>query len=448
MLGIGVREPYCLYIVEKQNTVNYPVFQALLQKAMDKPSILTPNLSKEDLKELLYLAESESDKEMLKYVAVKASGLSNTKAKKVYGISDIQKRKENLDAAVDESRAIRESIEKIASLKDRALLSSFGFQVDSESDLSESEPEWEVQTTDEDKETSGNDLSLVPSLQCSLVRRETISDQDVCIKSTDDTETHDEQLITSDCKAHEQQKTTDGLLQDPHQLFNILKLCSFNWFEFVASLKSKFIHTTENALNQLLVDFGDQLSTLNLDKENMRTAERSREAFLLSERLLKSNEGEEGDIVSESDSSDQEIWNRGISNVLGERGREMIKRRRAAIHRKAVREIKKKITERRFLKRRRSKRVSRFLSEVPGIGKEIENFVKECDAGADAWHRTGVITFDGNRKVKKKPTFKRVKEHLEEKFQLKISYGTVVQLCVARNKRRKSAARYKGIAKV
>ena len=88
------------------------------------------------------------------------------------------------------------------------------------------------------------------------------------------------------------------------------------------------------------------------------------------------------------------------------------------------------------------------MSQVPGIGKEIENFVKDCGAGADAWRRTGVITFDGNRKVKKKPTFNRVKEHLEEKFQLKISYGTVVQLCVARNKRRKSAARYKGIAKV
>ena len=169
----------------------------------------------------------------------------------------------------------------------------------------------------------------------------------------------------------------------------------------------------------------------------MRTAERSREAFLLSERLLKSNEGEEGDVVSESDSSNQEIWNRGVSNILEECGREMIKRRRAAIHRKAVREIKKKIMERRFLKRRRSKRVSRFLSEVPGIGKEIENFVKECGAGADAWRRTGVITFDGNRKVKK-PTFKHVKEHLEEKFQLKIPYGPVVQLRCYKQKEKTS----------
>ena len=109
-IGVGDQSKgtYCLYIVEKQNTVNYPVFQPLLRKAMDKRSILIPNLSKEELNELLCLAESESDKEMLKYVAVKASGLSTTKAKKVYGISDIQKCKENLDAAVNESRAIGE----------------------------------------------------------------------------------------------------------------------------------------------------------------------------------------------------------------------------------------------------------------------------------------------------------------------------------------------------
>ena len=59
-----------------------------------------------------------------------------------------------------------------------------------------------------------------------------------------------------------------------------------------------------------------------------------------------------------------------------------------------------------------------------------------------------MITFDGNKKIEKKATFKRVKEHLENKYQRKISYGTVVELCIARNKRRRSAARYKGVAKV
>ena len=48
-------------------------------------------------------------------------------------------------------------------------------------------------------------------------------------------------------------------------------------------------------------------------------------------------------------------------------------------------------------------------------------------------------------KLKKKATFSRTKEHLERVYQRKFGYGTVVQLCVARNM---SASRYKGLAKV
>ena len=209
----------------------------------------------------------------------------------MYGISDIQKCTENHSAAVNESRAIRESIEKIASLKDKALLSSFGFQVDSESGLSESQSEWETEAEmiDKDKESSGNDLSLVPSLHCCFVHRESTSYQDICIQFTDNTRTHDVYLTASDSTGHEQQTLTDRSLPDPHNLFDVLKLFSFNWFEFVAFLKSKFIHMTEDALGQCLVDFGSQLSSLNLDEKDMKTAERSRQAFLLSERAFKSS---------------------------------------------------------------------------------------------------------------------------------------------------------------
>ena len=68
--------------------------------------------------------------------------------------------------------------------------------------------------------------------------------------------------------------------------------------------------------------------------------------------------------------------------------------------------------------------------------------------GADSWRRTEVLTFDGNRRVGKKVTFQRIQEHLEAKYKRKFGYGTVVQLCIPRNKRRKSPARYKGLAQV
>lgn len=68
--------------------------------------------------------------------------------------------------------------------------------------------------------------------------------------------------------------------------------------------------------------------------------------------------------------------------------------------------------------------------------------------GADAWrHTAGVVTFDGNKKAQKKATFRRIKAFLEDKYKQQLAYGTVVQLCVAQNKRRHSAMRNKGFAK-
>ena len=65
-----------------------------------------------------------------------------------------------------------------------------------------------------------------------------------------------------------------------------------------------------------------------------------------------------------------------------------------------------------------------------------------------AWRRIGVLTFVGNTKVKQKATYTAIKQHLEQVYKRKNGYGTIVQLCVARNKRRVSAKRYKGIAQV
>ena len=77
-----------------------------------------------------------------------------------------------------------------------------------------------------------------------------------------------------------------------------------------------------------------------------------------------------------------------------------------------------------------------IVKEFPTIGREIEDFVKSCNVGADAWRRTGVLTFDGNIRVKSKATFGRIRDHLIKTFGRNFAYGTVVELCVARNKRR------------
>ena len=80
---------------------------------------------------------------------------------------------------------------------------------------------------------------------------------------------------------------------------------------------------------------------------------------------------------------------------------------------------------------------------------KIEAYASESNVGADAWRCTGVhvLTFGGNIKIQEKVMYGRIQQHLQQKYQHKFSYSTVVQLCLAWNKCRKSAKNYKGVCK-
>lgn len=126
----------------------------------------------------------------------------------------------------------------------------------------------------------------------------------------------------------------------------------------------------------------------------------------------------------------------------------MIAKRRKAIQRRTRRLRAKAVAEQRFLSKKSSTQISRILSQCPDIGKVIESFVSEHNIGADAWRRTGVLTFDGNTRLPKKVTYECIRLHLQDVYKHHFSYGSVVQLCVARNKQRLSAKRDHGVAKV
>lgn len=97
-------------------------------------------------------------------------------------------------------------------------------------------------------------------------------------------------------------------------------------------------------------------------------------------------------------------------------------------------------------KRKCSKHAQSVLSRHPEIGEVMEEFVREADVGADKWCRTGVYT--GDTKTEKRMTFKKLEEKLSSHYGEKFSYGTVLHLCVHRNKRRISSKRYKGVANI
>lgn len=125
-----------------------------------------------------------------------------------------------------------------------------------------------------------------------------------------------------------------------------------------------------------------------------------------------------------------------------------MKKQRQFLRRKTKRIIASKKAEQKLLQRKVLKAVSKVLTKFPNMGKDIEEFVRSRKVGVDAWRRTGVLTFDGNSRTGPKVTYKRIQEHLQKKYCCKFGYGTNVQMCVARNKHRLSARRYKGVARI
>ena len=105
---------------------------------------------------------------------------------------------------------------------------------------------------------------------------------------------------------------------------------------------------------------------------------------------------------------------------MSDRVKKLIAKRQKSIKRQKQRRVAKLLVKRRFLCRKVSKRLHGVLKECPSIGKEIESFVSERNVGANA-RRTGVLTYDGNRKVKEKVTYMNAsadicRKYMEENF--------------------------------
>ena len=61
----------------------------------------------------------------------------------------------------------------------------------------------------------------------------------------------------------------------------------------------------------------------------------------------------------------------------------------------------------------------------------IKNYVKECNVGTDAWRRTGMLTFDANRKTKQKVTHIDVSKdisriHMVKSFPMALGFNYVL----------------------
>lgn len=200
---------------------------------------------------------------------------------------------------------------------------------------------------------------------------------------------------------------------------------NFNWFQLKEVLESEVGENADKALEAIACD----LQTFDFSPHQISLFNQSKEAYSAVQRdgydTERNARALNGLIVSEIESDDPTSYV-GLQDPFSEAGRSVILARRRAIQRRNRRLRAKKIAEQRFLSTMKSKRVSKILAECSDIGRVIEDFVSASNVGADAWRRTGALTFDGNTRLPQKVTYEWIRKHVQNVYKRRISYGTVV----------------------
>lgn len=97
-------------------------------------------LSKPCVKMLLTFAQSDRERECLRYAIFKSSGLSQKEARRKFGFESMSSRAAKAEGVLKQTQLIRQAIEDLAHNQDTALLSTFGIlNEDSSSTESESD---------------------------------------------------------------------------------------------------------------------------------------------------------------------------------------------------------------------------------------------------------------------------------------------------------------------
>ena len=110
--------------------------------------------------ELLQLCLSDGEWELVRYTAVKSSGLFSTQAQKQLGFQSMTDRVAKVKNAIQHAKFNCKSIDALASTKDKAFLKSVGITIDDSSSSEDSEDE----TNNECQQLEIKDISELEAL--------------------------------------------------------------------------------------------------------------------------------------------------------------------------------------------------------------------------------------------------------------------------------------------
>lgn len=372
-------------LTESMHGVNYVRIGALINGLIETTAYAQahPMLEKNCVKMLLEMAQTDRERECMRYAIYKSSAMSATQCRRNYGFENITSRADRVEDAIRTVRDIRETIEEVANVQDKSIMATFGLSTEN------------INSSDD---------------------------------SCDEEEAYETAIVTPFTEVTDICKCT-------------LMKSNFNWFQSV-----EYVEENIDKGDEILSGVRMNLSLFGFTKSQQELVIQSYEAFKACRQDAYDDErtarAVNGDIVTESESDPNQYCEANHNTKLLITNQMKVNRRR--LRRKRA----KLIADQRFLSKKASCKVNKILTECPDIGTEMEKYVTSHNIGADAWRRTGVLTFDGNTKLKSKVTYEGIRQHLQQLYKRKFSYGSIVQLCVSRNKRRSSSSRYKGVAKI
>ncbi len=422
---------------------------------------IQPPISPDSFKSLLSAAPNYGESERMKHLMASSHNLSVCQGAK-FGIARMKQRAVKVISATTKINKIKSKHQYFAKMEQNVLLQSVGLtpELYLSTDSSDSED------SDDDDEFCVKTCKIDPSEQEQVHQPDQLKqdhhpdqqeqDHQPDQQKQDHQPDQQKQDHQPDTPEHDHQtgppkqpERCQSVIDEKFiEVLNVLQEVQWNWFSLVILLEPSFSShgCTQEEFDLFLVDFANQLPNLGFSDLEFNLTEQSREAYL-SEIAQKQIRIEE--IVAETASDDDDDDGEALSCVLGEEELEKIRRNLKRIKYKAKRLAKAEIEAEGLHKLRKPfERSNTVLSRHPDVGEVMENMVKESDVGADKWRRTGVYTFTGETKREKKMSFKRLQEKLSAHYGETFSYGTVIQLCVHRNKRRKSSKRYKGVANI
>ena len=113
-----------VYVMELIPRVDYEKLVNIFESATKATS--SQALSKSELQNFLTLAQSDRERELVKYTAFKTSGLTASAARRRYGFDNMSKRAARVEACIEECLHIHESINSLSEDQEAAAMQLLG----------------------------------------------------------------------------------------------------------------------------------------------------------------------------------------------------------------------------------------------------------------------------------------------------------------------------------